>query len=57
MLESTDNDNKIINSAHIRMRGIPTSCIKYEADKNDITGLDVYIYIKDYMNENHLNLI
>ena len=24
------------------MRGIPTSCIKYEADKNDITVLDIY---------------
>ena len=42
MLESTDNDNKIINAEHIRMRGIPTSCIKYEADKNDITVLDIY---------------
>ena len=42
VLESTDKDNKIINSDHIRMRGIPTSCIKYEADKNDITVLDIY---------------
>ena len=24
------------------MRGIPTSCLKYEADKNDITVLDIY---------------
>ena len=31
VLESTDKDNKIINSDHIRMRGIPTSCIHYEA--------------------------
>ena len=39
VLESTDKDNKIINSDHIRMRGIPTSCIKYEADKNNISVL------------------
>ena len=33
VLESTDKDNQIINSDHIRMRGIPTSCIHYEASK------------------------
>ena len=29
ILESTDKDGKTINSEHIRMKGIPTSCIKY----------------------------
>ena len=31
-LESTDKAGKTINSAHIRTKGIPTSCIKYCAD-------------------------
>ena len=31
ILESTDKDGNIINSEHIRMRGIPTPCIKYRA--------------------------
>ena len=41
-LESTDEYGSVINTEHIRMRGIPTSCIKYEADKNNITVLDIY---------------
>ena len=42
MLESTDKDGKTINSEHIRMKGIPTPCIKYYAQKKGITVLDVY---------------
>ena len=44
ILESTDEFGNVINAEHIRMRGIPTSCIKYEADKNNITVLYIYIY-------------
>ena len=42
MLESTDEDGKAINSEHIRMKGIPTPCIKYYAQQKGITVLDVY---------------
>ena len=33
MLEPTNKDNNIINDEHIRMRGIPTACIKYYAEQ------------------------
>ena len=46
ILESTDKHGNIINSEHIRMRGIPTSCIQYYAKQNNITVLD---YIKTYI--------
>ena len=49
ILESTDKDGKIINSEHIRMKGIPTSCIQYYAEQHNITVLD--IYKKLYNNE------
>ena len=42
ILESTDKDGKTINSEHIRMKGIPTPCIKYYAQQKGITVLDVY---------------
>ena len=42
ILESTDKDGKTINSEHIRMKGIPTPCINYYAQKKCITVLDVY---------------
>ena len=42
ILESTDKDGKTINSEHIRMKGIPTPCIKYYAEQHNITVLDVY---------------
>ena len=32
ILEPTDKDGKTINSEHIRMKGIPTPCIKYYAE-------------------------
>ena len=49
ILESTDKDGKTINSEHIRMKGIPTPCIKYYAEQHNITVLD--IYRKLYNNE------
>ena len=47
VLESVDNDGNIINSEHIRMRGIPTPCITYYAKQNNITALDVYKKLYD----------
>ena len=41
MLESTNEDNNIINGEHIRMRGIPTACITYYAEQKN-TVLDIY---------------
>ena len=40
MLESTNKYNIIMNDEHIRMRGIPTACIKYytEQRKDSIFG-------------------
>ena len=42
ILESTDKDGMTIHSEHIRMKGIPTTCIKYYADQHNIIVLDVY---------------
>ena len=42
ILEPTDKDGKTIISKHIRMKGIPTTCIKYYADQHNTTVLDVY---------------
>ena len=42
MLESTDKDGKTINSEHIRMNGIPTTCIHYCAEQHKISVLDMY---------------
>ena len=33
MLESTNEEGHIINADHIRMRSIPTACIKYYAQQ------------------------
>ena len=49
ILESTDKGGKTINSEHIRMKGIPTSCTQYYAEQHNITVLD--IYKKLYNNE------
>ena len=49
MSESTGKDGKTINSSHIRMKGIPTSCIQYYAEQNNLSVLD--IYKKLYNNE------
>ena len=40
--ESTDKHGKTINSEHIIMKGIPTSCIQYYADQHNISVLGVY---------------
>ena len=42
ILEPTDKDCKTINSEHIRMKGIPTSCIKYYAEQYNISASDMY---------------
>ena len=42
ILESTDKDGNTINSEHIRMKGIPTPCIKYYAKQNNMSVLDLY---------------
>ena len=42
ILESTDKGGKTINSSHIRMKGIPTSCIQYHAEQHNITVLDTH---------------
>ena len=47
ILESTDKDGKTINSEHIRMKGIPTSCIQYYADQHNISVLDVFKQLYD----------
>ena len=47
ILESTDKNGNIINSEHVRMKGIPTECIQYYAEQNNITILDVYKQLYD----------
>ena len=42
ILESTDKDGNIINSEHIRMRGIPTACIKHKAKQDKTSVLELY---------------
>ena len=42
ILESIDKYGKAINSEHIRMKGIPTPCIKYFAEQHVTTVVDVY---------------
>ena len=42
ILESTDKDGKTINSEHIRMNGIPTTCIQYYAEQHKISVSDIY---------------
>ena len=40
-LESTNKEGNLIDAEHIRMRSIPTACIKYYAKQNNITALDI----------------
>ena len=47
MLESTDKDGNTINSEHIRMKGIPTSCITYYAEQHNMSVLDVFKQLYD----------
>ena len=42
ILESTDKNGNTIHSEHIRMKGIPTSCIKYYAEQHNMSVLDVF---------------
>ena len=42
ILESTDKDGNAIDSEHVGVNGIPTSCIKYYAEQRHISVLDVY---------------
>ena len=41
-LESIDNNGYIINSDHIRMKSVPTSCIKFTAQENELQPMDLY---------------
>ena len=41
ILESTGKHGKTINSEHIRMKGIPTSCIQCYAEQHNISVLDM----------------
>ena len=42
ILESTDKDGNTNKPEHIRCRGIPTSCIQYKADQDNITVFEIY---------------
>ena len=42
ILESADKDGETINSEHIRMKGIPTTCIQYYAEQHKRSVLDMY---------------
>ena len=42
MLESTNEEGHILNGEHLRMRGIPTACIKYDAEQKRVTVLGFY---------------
>ena len=54
MLEPTNTDNNIMNDKHIRMRGVPTACIKYYDEPEQITVL--YMFKKN-MKVKQLHLI
>ena len=47
ILESTDKDGNTIHSEHIRMKGIPTSCIKYYAEQHNMSVLDLFKQLYD----------
>ena len=47
ILESTDKVGNTINSEHIRMKGIPTSCIQYYAEQHNISVLDLFKQLYD----------
>ena len=52
VLESVDKDGLNINSDHIRMKSIPTSCIKYTSTEQQLKPLDLY---KTLYNGNSIN--
>ena len=47
ILESSGKDGKTINSEHIRMKGTPTSCIKYYAEQHVMSVLDLFKQLYD----------
>ena len=47
ILEPTDKDGNTINSEHIRMKGIPTSCIKYYAEQHNMSVLELFKKLYD----------
>ena len=42
ILESINKDGETINSDHIRMKSVPTSCIKYTSQEQELQPLDLY---------------
>ena len=47
MLEPTDKDGMTFHSEHIRMKGIPTPCIKYYAEQHNMSVLDLFKQLYD----------
>ena len=41
-LESINENGNIINADHIRMKSVPTSCIKYTATEKELQPMDLY---------------
>ena len=41
-LESVDKHGKTITDDHIRLKSVPTSCVKYTADKHKIIPMELY---------------
>jgi len=52
VLESVDKNGENINSDHIRMKSIPTSCIKFTSTEQQLQPLDLY---KTLYNGNSIN--
>ena len=52
ILESVDEDGKIINANHIRLKSVPTSCIEYTSKEQELKPIDLY---KDLFNGKKIN--
>ena len=52
-LESVDADGNTINSDHIRMNSVPTSCIKYTSKEMNIQPMELY---KQFSESKKINL-
>ena len=52
ILESVDKDGQIINSNHIRMKSVPTSCIEYESKEQELQPINLY---EDLFNGEKIN--
>ena len=46
-LESVDKNDDVINDDHIRMKSVPTSCIKYTSKENKLEPMDLYKKLYD----------